>query len=180
MNTRLKDRIPNTMSQGQKVNEKNATTGKHDEMKASQKQLMLTHRMRSMSSEPTGGESEMLAELKKLRQENSESFKDTKLSLNRLESSMTEMKQQIEQLDERITTAENRVSATEDRSIRQERAVGYLLRREASLAAKCDDMENRLRRNNIRLYGIREGAEKDDVHNRTLTHKAKGTGRHGN
>ncbi|KAJ4938415.1 hypothetical protein JOQ06_003035 [Pogonophryne albipinna] len=51
----------------------------------------------------------MLAELRKLRQENSESFKDTKLSLNRLESSMTEIKQQIVQLDERITTAENRL-----------------------------------------------------------------------
>lgn len=41
--------------------------------------------------------------------------------------------------------------------------MGYLLRREASLAAKCDDMENRLRRSNIRMYGIREGAEKDDM-----------------
>ncbi|KAF3841465.1 hypothetical protein F7725_007327 [Dissostichus mawsoni] len=127
---------------GKKEIKKNAKTGKHDEMKASQKQQMLTGSMRSMRSEPTGGESEMLAELRKLRQENSESFKDTKLSINRLESSMTEIKQQIEQLDERITTAENKVSAMEDRSIRQERAVGYLLRREASLAAKCDDMEN--------------------------------------
>ncbi|KAF3841467.1 hypothetical protein F7725_007329 [Dissostichus mawsoni] len=108
---------------GKKEIKKNAKTGKHDEMKASQKQQMLTGSMRSMRSEPTGGESEMLAELRKLRQENSESFKDTKLSINRLESSMTEIKQQIEQLDERITTAENKVSAMEDRSIRQERAL---------------------------------------------------------
>ena len=37
------------------------------------------------------------------------------------------------------------------------------MQREANLTAKCDDMENRLRYNNIRLYGVPEGAEKDDM-----------------
>lgn len=30
-------------------------------------------------------------------------------------------------------------------------------------AVKCNDLENRIRRNNIRLYGIPEGAAKDDM-----------------
>lgn len=101
--------------------------------------------------------------MRKLRQENGESFRDTKLFFNRLESSVSEIKQQMEKLDERVTAAENRVSAAEDRSMRQERVMGYLLRRDVSLAAKCDDLENRLRRNNIRLYGIIEGAEKSNM-----------------
>ena len=49
---------------------------------------------------------------------------------------MGEIKQQMEKLDERVTTAGNSGSATEDRSIRQERDVGYLLKTEASLMAK--------------------------------------------
>lgn len=57
MNTRLNDIIPNSMNQGKRETKKNAKTGKQEEMKASQKQLMLTDSMRSMSSEPTGGES---------------------------------------------------------------------------------------------------------------------------
>ena len=65
----------------------------------------------------------------------------------------------MEKLDERLTMVEHRVSSAEDRSIRQERALGYLLRREARLTAKQDDMENRLWRNNIRVYGIPEEAE---------------------
>lgn len=76
---------------------------------------------------------------------------------------MSEIKQQMEKLDERVTAAENRVSATEDRSMRQEWVMGYLLRRDANLAAKCDDSENRIWRNNIRMYGIIEGAEKNDM-----------------
>lgn len=72
---------------------------------------------------------------------------------------MGEIKQQMEKLDKRLTTVEHRVSNAEDRSIRHERALGYLLRREARLTAKQDDMENRLRRNNIRVYGIPEEAE---------------------
>ncbi|KAI3371801.1 hypothetical protein L3Q82_024357 [Scortum barcoo] len=76
---------------------------------------------------------------------------------------MEELKQRTERPDRRLTEAENRVSTAEDRSIWQERALGYLLQREANLTAKCDDMENRLCRNNIRLYGIPEGVEKDDM-----------------
>ncbi|MEQ2180276.1 hypothetical protein GOODEAATRI_034309 [Goodea atripinnis] len=71
------------------------------------------------------GETVMLMELRKLRQENTGSFRELKSSLHQ----------------------------------------GYLLEREAIITAKCDDMENRLRRNNIRLYGVPEGAEKEDMIN---------------
>lgn len=65
----------------------------------------------------------------------------------------------MEKLDERLTTVEHRVSTAEDRGICQERALGYLLKRDAKLTAKQKDLENRLRCNNIRVYGIPEEAE---------------------
>ncbi len=105
-----------------------------------------------MANSEHGGESELLAALKK--QENGESFRDTKQSLNRLETEMGKIKPHMEKLDKRVTTTEHRVSANEDRSIRQDRAVGYLLRREAQITAKEDNMENRLQQNNIRVYKI--------------------------
>lgn len=64
-----------------------------------------------------------------------------------------------------MTEAESRVSATEDRQHKHDKMLSYLLRRDINLANKCDDLENRLRRNNIRLYGILEQSEKDDMIN---------------
>ena len=75
----------------------------------------------------------------------------------------TKLKQRTERLDRRLTDADNRVSETEDRGVGQERVLGYLLQREARLTAKCHDMKNRLCCNNIRLYGVPEGVEKDDM-----------------
>lgn len=63
---------------------------------------------------------------------------------------MNELKHRTERLDKRLTEAEERVSATEDGQIQHGRALSYLLRREANFAVKCDDLENRIRRNNIR------------------------------
>lgn len=148
------------MSSSQKSHKKVNKNAKQDEMKTSQKQLTLEPTIANCEH---SGESELLAELRKLQQENNESFRDTKQSLHRLESSVGEIKQQMEKLDERITAVENRVSAAKDRSIRQERAVSYLLKREARLTTKQDDMENRLQQNNIRLYGILEDVEKGNM-----------------
>lgn len=144
------------MSTNQRQNKKDTRSGKQDEIKSNQKQLTLEA---SMANGSNNDESELLVELRKLRRENGDAFQETKQSLNRLETSVGEIKQQMEKLNERLTTVEHRVSNAEDRSIRHERALGYLLRREARLTAKQDDMENRLRRNNIRVYGIPEEAE---------------------
>lgn len=164
MNARFNSERSTTMNGPQKSSRRDTKSANQDDMKTGQKQLMLA------TTSPPGANdrersvfSEILAELRKLRHVNGESFQDTKVKLNRLEASVGEIKQQMDKLDERVTEAENRVSAADDQSMQQERVVGYLLRREASLAAKCDDMENRMRRNNVRLYRIREGVEKNDM-----------------
>lgn len=151
------------MSSTQKTMRRDVKGGKNEDGKAGPKQLTLAEATPLKSSGEANPELEMLAELRKLRQENIDSFRDMKASLTRLESTMDELKQRTEGLDRRLTDTEERIGATEDRGMQHERVLSYLLRREANLALKCDDMENRLRRNNIRLYGIPEGAEKDDM-----------------
>uniref|UniRef100_A0A3P9JNI0 Uncharacterized protein n=1 Tax=Oryzias latipes TaxID=8090 RepID=A0A3P9JNI0_ORYLA len=110
---------------------------KNDDGKVGSKQLTLAEATPGKSMADANAESEMLAELKKFRKENMDSFCDLKSSLNRLENTMEELKQRTE------------VSAKEDSHIQHEKVLSYLLHREASLASKCDDMENRLWRNNI-------------------------------
>lgn len=66
-------------------------------------------------------------------------------------------------MEHSIEDAERRISATEDVNQRNERALRYLLWREAALANQCDDLQNRLRRNNLRVYQIPEGSEKEDM-----------------
>ncbi len=39
----------------------------------------------------------------------------------------------------------------------------FFFTKEAMLAAKCDDLESRVRRNNIRIHGIPEGSEKNNT-----------------
>lgn len=58
---------------------------------------------------------------------------------------------------------EERVSEAEDRAARLERAIAFLLLREVKLSAKCEDLESRLRRNNICINGIPEGAKNKDT-----------------
>lgn len=130
--------------------------GKNDDPKTKQKQLTLNA---NLTNNESGTEQLMLKELRKFRQESGEAQRQIKDSQTRMETSMVEIKQQIDTLEERLTTIETRVSDTEDRGLRQERALAYLLSKDAKLTARLDDMENRLRRNNIRVYGIPEGAE---------------------
>ena len=39
----------------------------------------------------------------------------------------------------------------------------YLLHREMDLMARCEDLQNRSRRNNLRLYWVPKGSEGKDV-----------------
>lgn len=129
---------------------------KGDDSKTVQKQLTLDA---SLAQNDNGTEMLMLAELRKFREESGNAQRDMMESQTRMEASIGEIKKRIDTLEERLTTAETRVSSCEDRGTRQERALAYLLQKEAKLTAKQDELENRMRRNNIRLYGIDEDLE---------------------
>lgn len=47
--------------------------------------------------------------------------------------------------------------------MRHRKALRYLLHRDIDLTAKCDDLQNRLRRNNIRIFQIPEDSEGKDM-----------------
>lgn len=64
-----------------------------------------------------------------------------------------------------MADVEQRMSDTEDKTLQHERAIRYLLHREAKLSAKCEDLESRARRNNLRIYGVKEGEEQNDMIN---------------
>ena len=108
----------------------------------------------------------VLAELRTLRKEHAEASKETKNSLARVESALAEMDERTTKLERRVDEYEQRQSDTEDKTQRNERALHYLLQRDASLSAKCDDLESRARRNNVRIYGVRED---EDTHGDMLS-----------
>lgn len=101
----------------------------------------------------------MLTELRKFREESGTAQRDILESQSRMEASIAEIKKRIDTLEERLNTAEERVSNAEDRGLQQERVLADLLKKDAKVAAKLDDIENRMRRNNIGVYGIKEDSE---------------------
>ncbi|MEQ2191388.1 hypothetical protein XENOCAPTIV_027737, partial [Xenoophorus captivus] len=145
MSTKLKGKGSRVRSSSQKSVKNDMKASRKDDVTTGSKQLTFAEATPLKATGDASGETVMLMELRKLRQENTDSFRELKSSLYRIESSMEDLKKRMEGLDRRLTEAEDRVSATEDRSIRQEKALGYLLEREAILTAKCDNMENRLR-----------------------------------
>lgn len=114
---------------------------------------------------PEDGEqnSVILAELRRLRQEHAAAANDNKKALERLETNIKEIVERTASLEQRTVGMEERLGDTEDRTARLERSVAFLLHQEAKLEAKCDDLESRARRNNIRIHGIPEGSEKNDT-----------------
>lgn len=117
-------------------------------------------RQEPVSSEP---DSVILMELRKLRKEHAEAADDNKKALVRLENNLKELLGRTTALEQRAEHMEERVGNMEDRTTRLERSTAYLLQPSAKLSVRGDDFESRLRRNNIRIHGIPEGAEKDDT-----------------
>lgn len=85
------------------------------------------------------------------------------MSLKKFETLMEDLKGEMTKLEKRTQEVEDRISATEDDGRRYERAICYLLRRERDLTARCEDLQNRTRRNNLRIYRVPEGSEGKDV-----------------
>lgn len=115
--------------------------------------------------EPVSGESDsvILMELCKLRKEHAEAADDNKKALTRVENNLKELMGRTTALEQRAEHMEERVGNVEDRTTRLERSTAYLLHQTAKLSVRGDDFESRMRRNNIRIHGIPEGAEKDDT-----------------
>uniref|UniRef100_A0A3P9K013 L1 transposable element RRM domain-containing protein n=1 Tax=Oryzias latipes TaxID=8090 RepID=A0A3P9K013_ORYLA len=81
-----------------------------------------------------------------------EKFLDLRSTLDRLNG-------RIDDNTRRITESENRISEDEDRITSLENQVSELQQKVKTLTERCDDGENRSRRENIRIIGLKEGSE---------------------
>lgn len=80
-------------------------------------------------------------------------------SISALESNLSDIKQDVSANEKRIGEAEARIAVAEDQINGAESALISAAKRIAELELKTDDLENRGRRKNIRLFGLKEGAE---------------------
>ncbi|KAL3040775.1 hypothetical protein OYC64_011718 [Pagothenia borchgrevinki] len=80
-------------------------------------------------------------------------------SMAALESKVTDLKRDVSSNSTRINEAEGRIHHAEKTLEKTEAALDSVNKRIAYLESKTDDLENRGRRKNLRLFGIREGAE---------------------
>lgn len=74
---------------------------------------------------------------------------------------LDDIKEEITKTNTRLDEAEERISKTEDRIQNMEDIVAEVIKLQEHLEAKITDQESRSRRENIRFYGIPEGAEDD-------------------
>ena len=76
---------------------------------------------------------------------------------------LTEIKQELHKTNNRLVDAETRIDETETALQAMSTLVKRLSQRQANMEAKLIDQEGRARRDNIRIYGIPEDAEGDNV-----------------
>ena len=109
---------------------------------------------------------DVLTELKSLRSEFGSKLDginnqlgELKNSISVMENNLGEIKRDVTANEKRVDETETRITAAEDALDRTERALAKATKRLAYMEEKMEDLENRGRRKNIRLFGLKEGAE---------------------
>ncbi len=109
---------------------------------------------------------DVLTELKSLRSEFgskldgiSNQLGELTNSISVMENNLGENKRDVTANEQRIEETETRIAAAEDALDRTEKALAKATKRLAYLEEKTEDLENRGRRKNIRLFGLKEGGE---------------------
>lgn len=74
---------------------------------------------------------------------------------------LTTIKEEIKKTNPKINEVEERLEKTKERTQNMEEVVTELLKLHLKLDNKLADLENRSRRENVRIYGVPEGTEKD-------------------
>lgn len=76
-------------------------------------------------------------------------------------SQLAGIREEIKNASTRLDEAEGRIESAEERIQNGEDVMAEMLKLQTQLEAKMTDLEGRTRRENIRIYGVPEGAEKD-------------------
>lgn len=82
--------------------------------------------------------------------------KDTSQNLSAIREDINMINKRMEEAEERIDTAETRIQTSEE-------VLAELVKLQVQTEAKLIDLEGRSRRENVRLYGVAEGAEESKV-----------------
>lgn len=80
-------------------------------------------------------------------------------SVAALETNVSEVKRNVTSNTTRMDEAENRIAIAEDQLEKSQTELTNALKKITYLESKAEDMENRSRRKNLRLFGLPEGAE---------------------
>jgi len=96
--------------------------------------------------------SEILKELKLFRIETAENF-------GVLKKEVSDIKLNFEELKTRVDDAEQRIADNEDRNMDLTKVLFHLMRKQKFLEEKCEGLEGRSRRNNLRIYSVPEKTE---------------------
>uniref|UniRef100_A0AAV2KV15 L1 transposable element RRM domain-containing protein n=1 Tax=Knipowitschia caucasica TaxID=637954 RepID=A0AAV2KV15_KNICA len=111
--------------------------------------------------------SDLLRAIESLKSELKEDNEKLRSNINtmqlELSNKLDTVTEDIQDLKERMGTAETRVSEVEDVTLVLTEALSECLKRQRNLQSKVTDLESRSRRNNIRLFGVREGEENTSV-----------------
>lgn len=106
---------------------------------------------------------EIQGDILQMRMDVKEFKGQTKESFTRLETSVEGLSAQLTKLEKRVIDAEERIATTEETTAAQGKDIGFLLQREAELVEQCEDLQNRARRQNLRLYQVPKGSEGRDM-----------------
>ncbi|CAL9692044.1 unnamed protein product [Knipowitschia caucasica] len=107
-------------------------------------------------SDNAGEISEILKELRQFRNETSGNFAD-------LKKEVTDLKQNFDHLKIRMDEAEQRIAHSEDKSIELTKVLFHMMRKQKQIEEKCEDLESRSRRKNLRIYAVPEKEEGENM-----------------
>uniref|UniRef100_H2ZUL3 L1 transposable element RRM domain-containing protein n=1 Tax=Latimeria chalumnae TaxID=7897 RepID=H2ZUL3_LATCH len=93
-------------------------------------------------------------------------FLEIKAGLRDIKIEMTTVNGKLDKLSHRMETAENRIGECEDRLYHMENLTAEI----HILREKCDDLENRSCRSNLRIVGVTEGLEGRNPENFVVDH----------
>lgn len=109
---------------------------------------------------------DVLTELKSLRTEFglkldgiNNSLGEVTNAISALEGKVAEVRRDVSAHTKRIKETEERVAAAEEELETVQAGLASAMKRLSDLQVKTDDLENRSRRKNLRLFGLKEGAE---------------------
>lgn len=85
------------------------------------------------------------------------------LRLTNIDKQMVQLHSLMHVLNEQIVEVQTRVSATEDNVADADKRITGLLKTGETLETKVDYLENKSRQSNLQIFGVLEGAEKNDT-----------------